>query len=309
MYHRVAEEAVDPWALCVAPRHFEAHLDVLRARGPVAALDEVVADDPPPDRAAVVTFDDGYEDTLAVAAPLLAKHGVPATVFVTTGGFDGDGGCWWDVLAELLLRPGRLPERLTLRVGAEEGCWTLEGHASYGADEAARHRAWRAEAPPPTARHALYLDLWQRMIGLSHREQRRVLDDLRTWAGTEGVPPGRLLTRAETVRLGAYERIGIGAHTVHHPALPALDEAGQAREITDSKRHLEAATGCPVAHFAYPYGRYGPDVAARVRAAGFVSAVTTDPGRVRPGADPFALPRVQVPDLDGAAFARWLDAC
>ena len=32
----------------------------------------------------VITFDDGYEDNLSVAAPLLAARSLPATVFVTT---------------------------------------------------------------------------------------------------------------------------------------------------------------------------------------------------------------------------------
>jgi peptidoglycan/xylan/chitin deacetylase (PgdA/CDA1 family) len=309
MYHRAAEDDLDPWGLCVAPRHFAAHLDVLRARGPVVALSDVArGNGTVPEKATVVTFDDGYEDTLTVAAPLLEEHGVPATVFVTTAGFDGDGACWWDVLAELLLRPGQLPDHLSLRAGVGGDRWALGDHAAYGAEEAASHRGWRAEQPPPTVRHALFLYLWQRLIGLSHQEQRRVLDDLRAWAGRDGAPPGRLLTREEAARLSACEPLTIGAHTVHHPALPTLDELAQTFEIEGSKQQLEAVAARPVAHFAYPYGRYGPGVAARVRAAGFASAATTDPGRVRPDSDRFALPRVQVPDLDGPAFARWLDA-
>jgi peptidoglycan/xylan/chitin deacetylase (PgdA/CDA1 family) len=34
---------------------------------------------------ACITLDDGYEDSLTVAAPILAELGIPATVFVTTG--------------------------------------------------------------------------------------------------------------------------------------------------------------------------------------------------------------------------------
>jgi peptidoglycan/xylan/chitin deacetylase (PgdA/CDA1 family) len=304
MYHRVAEEPVDPWRLCVSPAHFEAHLSVLRARGGLCTLDDVVARTPL-DGAVAVTFDDGYDDTLGTAAPLLARHEVPATVFVTTAGFDGDGACWWDVLAELLLRPGRLPEALHLRVGGREHAWALGPQAAYEEDEAARHRAWLPGAPPPTARHALYLDLWQLLIERPPEEQACALDALRAWAGADGMPPGRLLTREEVARLSAY--VEVGGHTIHHPALPALDEGGRVWEIAEGKRQLEDAIGRPAVHFAYPYGRYGPAVAAAVRAAGFKSAVTTDPGRVKPASDPFALPRVQVPDLDGDAFARWLD--
>jgi hypothetical protein len=44
---------------------------------------------------------------------------------------------------------------------------------------------------------------------------------------------------------------------------------------------------------------------ARVRAAGFAMGVTTAAGPLR-GADPLALPRSVVPDVDGEAFTAWL---
>ncbi len=87
-YHRIARETPDAQGFCVAPRHFSEHLDVLSRRCTVISLAELargVKKDGMPDRAAVVTFDDGYADALSDAWPILEQYGIPATVFVVSG--------------------------------------------------------------------------------------------------------------------------------------------------------------------------------------------------------------------------------
>jgi peptidoglycan/xylan/chitin deacetylase (PgdA/CDA1 family) len=50
------------------------------------------------DGAAVwLTFDDGYASNLA-ALPILRKHSVPATFFITAGAISSGNSFWWDVL-------------------------------------------------------------------------------------------------------------------------------------------------------------------------------------------------------------------
>ncbi len=112
MYHRVAEGGTDPFSLCVAPNRFAEHLEVLRKhvepmhlRDFVAKLDNGGISRP----TAVITFDDGYADNLKIAKPLLERHDVPATVFLTTGYLGGQREFWWDELDRLLLQPGVLP--------------------------------------------------------------------------------------------------------------------------------------------------------------------------------------------------------
>ena len=74
MYHRVAEVDNDPWALAVSPRHFDEHLQVLRASYQTATPRQVAAATDGEEVAlgtVVVTFDDGYADNLHLAKPLL----------------------------------------------------------------------------------------------------------------------------------------------------------------------------------------------------------------------------------------------
>jgi peptidoglycan/xylan/chitin deacetylase (PgdA/CDA1 family) len=102
-YHRVVDVRQDPYGICVSPRHFAEHLDVLKRRARPMQLwglvDEVQAKRTP--RGAVaITFDDGYADLLANTKPLLERADVPATAFVVAGGLGRP--FWWDELAVLL---------------------------------------------------------------------------------------------------------------------------------------------------------------------------------------------------------------
>jgi peptidoglycan/xylan/chitin deacetylase (PgdA/CDA1 family) len=79
-YHRVSA-ARDPLSQCVRPDRFESHLARLARLADVVPL--VALDDPAPGRRIAITFDDGYADNAATAAPLLQSAGLPATFFVT----------------------------------------------------------------------------------------------------------------------------------------------------------------------------------------------------------------------------------
>ena len=67
------------------------------------ALDDLSAGRPLPHRAVALTFDDGYRDNLVNAKPVLARYGIPATLFLATGFVDQDTPFWWDELATMIL--------------------------------------------------------------------------------------------------------------------------------------------------------------------------------------------------------------
>jgi peptidoglycan/xylan/chitin deacetylase (PgdA/CDA1 family) len=75
------------------PETFERHVQWLKEHCRVASLVELVTDP----RASVsgkpvvaITFDDGHEDNHSIALPILTKHGVTATFFITAGFVERD---------------------------------------------------------------------------------------------------------------------------------------------------------------------------------------------------------------------------
>ena len=90
----------------------------------------------------------------------------------------------------------------------------------------------------------------------------------------------------------------VGAHTLTHPDLTTVDDATLRREVAGSRALLSAASASRCTAFCYPAGRNDARVRAAVRAAGFTTATTVEPGIAAPGDDPFALPRIRVNGTD-----------
>jgi peptidoglycan/xylan/chitin deacetylase (PgdA/CDA1 family) len=280
------------------------------------ALMATAADGTVPDRAVAVTFDDGYADNVEHAWPLLERHGVAATVFLTTAYLDGAREFWWDDLERQLLLPGELPRRLRLRIGGAAQEWDLESATVYDEEDYRRHADWHVGMThDPTPRHRVYRRLCARLRSVSHEDREATLRELSS-VRVPGSPDAggprpthRVLSRGEVARLAAGDLVEVGAHTETHPALSALPLAAQAAEIAGSKAQIERMTGRAATAFAYPFGGrndYTPATVRLVRDAGFESACSVHPGVVEPGSDPFQVPRVLVRDWDPPTFARRL---
>jgi peptidoglycan/xylan/chitin deacetylase (PgdA/CDA1 family) len=112
MYHRI--DALKPSlpsitrALTVTPRDFELEMRWLHAHGfhAVSQLQVFAALErgtPLPARPVMITFDDGYRDVLANAAPVLARLHMPATAYVITSRISGPDPSFltWKQLTQL----------------------------------------------------------------------------------------------------------------------------------------------------------------------------------------------------------------
>ncbi len=106
-YHCVGTDIPgDPYGLCVRPGAFARQLEAIASGrfGTPVCLGGAKLDG---SAELCVTFDDGYQDALTTAAPLLAEKNIPFTVCVTPGLLDsGRPHLAWDELRELAKVPG-----------------------------------------------------------------------------------------------------------------------------------------------------------------------------------------------------------
>jgi len=268
-YHRVNDEG-DPFFPSVSTELFEQQMAVIARVYTVLPLEELtdrMARSAVPRNALAITFDDGYRDNLTHAAPVLARYGLPATIFLATG-FIGTGDVPWFDRVALAFKTARASEWRTpwgetIRIeGLPQRLAAL--------DRALEHLKSLAEKEMRAAVETLSSDV---LVPAQHTSKNQMLswDDVHALAG-----------------LG----FSIGAHTVSHPILSQVSAERAWREIDGSRAMIEAACGRPPRVFAYPNGGaadYTDAVVRLVREAGFQCAVTT-----RFGVNTAATPRYEL---------------
>jgi peptidoglycan/xylan/chitin deacetylase (PgdA/CDA1 family) len=223
-----------------------------------------------PARALAITFDDGYADNHDVALPILMRHGLPATFFIASGFLDG-GQMWNDTIIESL-RHTRLTALDVEGLG--------QTVTSFGVATPLQKR----EAIDRLIAHAKYLPVEARDEFVAE-VQRRCAAQLSS----------DLMLTSDKVRRLRRAGMLIGAHTVAHPILAALDDRTARHEIQLGRTQLEALLGEPVRLFAFPNGKPGQDYLPRtveiVKELGFMAALSTAWGAARADSDLFQLPR------------------
>jgi peptidoglycan/xylan/chitin deacetylase (PgdA/CDA1 family) len=284
-YHRVLEQP-DP-LLPTEPdaQRFAAQMELLATRCSVLPLPEAarrLREGTLPPAAVCITFDDGYRNNLDVAAPVLQRYGLPATVFVMQNAVE-TGIMWNDLVIEAVRQASSEYVDLSM-VGL--------GNVAL---------------PPLRERTPFVLKVLEAFKYQSLQQRWENACELyrRVAGGVE--PPRLMLTESELCRL-AESGIDIGGHTVNHPILATLSEDEARREIVDGAQWLARVTGRRPVSFAYPNGRPGRDFGTvhmrLAREAGFEVAVSTEWSCAKRHSDAYALPRVSFCDASPSEFTR-----
>jgi peptidoglycan/xylan/chitin deacetylase (PgdA/CDA1 family) len=92
--------------------------------------------------------------------------------------------------------------------------------------------------------------------------------------------------------------VDLGSHTLRHPHLSRLDDAGLTEEIAGSRRKLAELVDAPVSLLAFPYGDYNDRTVSACREAGYERVFGIDPRPADPLGGDFVRGRIAVEPTD-----------
>jgi peptidoglycan/xylan/chitin deacetylase (PgdA/CDA1 family) len=221
-----------------------------------------------------LTFDGATRDLMVYGYPVLAKHGVPFTVYVPTAFPDGLGEAWWLALEAVIARNDRI---------------------AFMMDRVEK----RFEIAELEEKVRLYDFLHEWMRSLGPEDLSVSINDLckRYSVDLAGLSREASMDWDDLAKLGADPNATIGSMTVNAPVLSNLKDAAAAREISMGRAVGESAFHRDIVHFAYPFGdraSFNRQHVMQAREAGFATAVTALPGVVQAEgrSNLHALPRI-----------------
>jgi peptidoglycan/xylan/chitin deacetylase (PgdA/CDA1 family) len=230
-----------------------------------------------PPRAVLVTFDDGYDDCVQYALPVLKQQGIPAAVFVASGHIGSEETFWFDRLACHLLntdaRSIDLPEAgISERLAEERRC-----------------------------RREVYARIVSALKGVPNEVRIAALERIRRQCPVRHDSSTAGMSRplsAEQLIEASRNGISVQSHTVSHPILANLDAQQLHAELAQSRAAIGNLTGVPPEMLAYPNGTwedFGQREVDAARECGYAAAVTYEPGfQTLADLDPYRLLRLPV---------------
>lgn len=229
MYHRINDEVGENLGgLTVSISNFEEQLIYFKNHFQLLKLDEDW--NSLKKTGLVVTFDDGYADNFLNALPLLEKHQIPATIFVTTLNINTKNEFWWDRLvadysycAEAVYIPNQIN-----KVNKSD---------------------------------LVYKDITDKVHKMSNEDKEKWLVTFEKLNQITFLPRQefRSLTHEELKTLANHPLVTLGVHTHNHYSLGTLTYEQQKKELYLSVEKLNDLDLNSIKYLALPHGSYNTD--------------------------------------------------
>lgn len=237
-----------------------------------------------PQRAVLLTCDDGLMNNLTVMLPLLQEEKLECLFFVTGASVREEPAMLWYIELYLMMRDAREAAALD---------WQGIHVPAIKNDPASRRADWQR----------LMSDLSQ----FDGEVRKEFLAEAVAWWGLD--PAWKTNCLSDSLMWQRFQLLGaaqlkelvqsgmtVGAHTMSHPMLSRQAGELARREIMDSKRELENTLGRELWALAFPYGNsaaVGEREIEFAQEAGYSCAFMNVPGRMN-AMRKYSLPRVHI---------------
>lgn len=274
-YHRVLEDrqarkADTQPGMCVTKHSFTKQMKFLSEQYDPISLgelsDALENNRPLPEKAVVVTFDDGWLDNYTIAFPILEQLNVPAIIFLPTD----------------LIKSDKLPAFIhaSLLLG-EPGIWPDKAVAAFKEVVAKSKLDQTDPALEGRKLDATRTNAFNYMVTLMHlraADLDKVIELMMSSGGIESEKwySQRWLINWDEIREMNRSVISFGSHGQSHDLMTDISLEQVKAELVESRRVIEAELSQPIKLFSYPNGNYNEDVKEVVREAGYSCAVTQD---------------------------------
>ena len=240
VYHRIAP-SIDSYEYMGVPVDvFEEHLKFIKDNFKVVNMTDgldLVSEERSNGIYVSINLDDGYMDNYQHAFPVIKKHGLTATIFLTTDFIGQNHLFWWDEVFQIMKCSGR----------------KCHGFKSNNILKDA-HRAARIN---------------NFLMNKKEPEIRDFIDGLKKqYRIDKKITPNQMLGWQQIKEMAA-SGIDFGSPTKTHRNLCLMEDSEIRRELADSKLELEKKLGLKKIGFCYPFGIYDERVKDIVKDAGF----------------------------------------
>jgi peptidoglycan/xylan/chitin deacetylase (PgdA/CDA1 family) len=271
MFHRVCPEVTSPRlrgnsGLEVTPEYLEKLIIYFSSKGyEFLSLDDVykrLSEKKFKKKFLAFTFDDGYADNYEFAYPILKKHGIPSTIYLSTNYPDHKIGPWWCSLEELLLKNDSLNFDLAQKTYKFKTVTLPDKEEAF---IKIRYLLMAGREDNPGSRINEFFSFF-------HIDPAELAKEL-------------MLSWEQIIELSKDPRIDFGAHTINHFPLNKLSQEIIKHEVLESQKKIESMIQRKVSHFSYPFGS-NDEVNERefaiLKECGFKTSTTTRWGNIFP---------------------------
>jgi peptidoglycan/xylan/chitin deacetylase (PgdA/CDA1 family) len=258
MYHRVCPRN-DNWSLDpLSPQGFEKQMEYFCRNFEVISLAELSRYLQQrkylPEKAVVITFDDGYKDNYLYAYPIIKKYHIPATIFLTTGHI-GTGRLFWFDKVGYIIQHTSVNNLDLGKFGNHARKSNIDNlHTKVTIIE-------RLKRMPEEEKNFLI----ERLLSISR------ITNIPTDVGKE------LILTWDEVKEMSNDGVDFGAHSVSHPILTNIPLEQAKMEILQSKKDIEEELSKEVIAFSYPNGDFNSEISKFIQESGFTCAVSVLP--------------------------------